>query len=236
MAIPVLIAAALLAAVTLVLIFVDLSRSARVALVSVDVTLWLFFAVDYAIRFVITPAKRRFVRTEWLDLALVILPILQPFRVVGALVRLVRLSAAVDRAGRGAGLLLGRHKLYLALAWAGGLILIASIITPIVEPDSSKIKSVGDGVWWSLVTTTTVGYGDLVPESTAGRVVGAVLMVVGISIIGLITANIASMFLEPAEPDADQDDEASDIPLDLQERLDVIERKLDALIDQLNRR
>ena len=76
MAIPVLVAAVLLTAVTLVLIFAELSRSARTALLAVDATLWLFFAVDYVVRLVLTPTKRKFLRTEWLDLVLVVLPFL----------------------------------------------------------------------------------------------------------------------------------------------------------------
>ncbi len=232
MAIPVLVAAVLLTAVTLVLIFAELSRSARTALLAVDATLWLFFAVDYVVRLVLTPTKRKFLRTEWLDLVLVVLPFLQPFRVVGALVRLARMSAAIDRAGRGAGLLMRQHKLYLAFAWAGGLVLVASIVTPIVEPDSSKIKTFGDGTWWALVTTTTVGYGDLVPESAAGKCIGAALMLVGISMIGVVSANIAAMFIEPG-PDTESTEQETADPLPtLQERLDVIEEKLDMLIRQ----
>ena len=109
MAIPVLIAAALLTAVTLVLIFAEVSKSARTALLAIDLVLWAFFALDFLVRFVLTPYKRRFARTEWLDLLLVVVPIFQPLRLVGAFLRLARLSAALDRTTRGAKLLMGRH-------------------------------------------------------------------------------------------------------------------------------
>ncbi len=232
MAIPVLIAAALLTAVTLVLIFAEVSKSARTALLAIDLVLWAFFALDFLVRFVLTPYKRRFARTEWLDLLLVVVPIFQPLRLVGAFLRLARLSAALDRTTRGAKLLMGRHKLYLALTWAAGLVLIASVVTPIVEPDSSKIKGFGDGAWWALVTTTTVGYGDLVPESGVGKMIGATLMIVGVGIIGLITANIASLFLEPAPVEAPPD--AQDVEeRTVDERLDHIEQKLDAVLRSL---
>ncbi len=228
MAIPVLIAAALLTAVTLALIFADLSRGARIALVVIDAALWLFFAIDYVVRFTITPRKRSFLRTQWLDGVLVVIPFLQPLRLGGAVARLARLSAALSRTRRGALLLMGRHKLYLAVAWAAGLVLMASLVTPLVEPESSKLTGFGEGVWWSLVTMTTVGYGDLVPESTAGQVIGVVLMVVGISIIGLVTANVASLLIEPA-PDEDDDEVVSD-----SERLAAIESKLDDLLRRLD--
>lgn len=127
---------------------------------------------------------------------------------------------------------MGRHKLHLALAWAAGLVLIAAVVTPIVEPDSSKIKGLGDGAWWALVTTTTVGYGDLVPESAVGKIIGAALMIVGIGIISLITANIASFFLEPAPIEGAPDGQrAKELTVD--ERLEQIEQKVDTILSRL---
>lgn len=253
MAIPVLVAAALLTAVTLVLIFVELPSGARTALIVVDVVIWAFFVFDYVVRFTLAIPKLRFVRDEWVDLVLVVIPIFQPARLFGAFFRLARLSAAVERTTNNAGRLLGRHKLHLALAWAAGLVLIASVVTPVVEPDNGKIKSFGDGLWWAVVTTTTVGYGDLVPESTTGRVIGLVLMFAGVGIIGIITANIASMFIEPASsgPASDQDESTEPARQDAADaeqresvapdehtsrRLDEIDRKLDEIMARLEQR
>ena len=59
------------------------------------------------------------------------------------------------------------------------------------------------------MTTTTVGYGDLVPESVAGRLIGFLLMLAGIGIIGILTANIASFFIEPPAGATGEDDEGS---------------------------
>lgn len=232
MAIPILVAAALLAAVSLVLLFVDLSPAARTTLLVIDAVLWLFFALDFAVRLTLTPHKRSFLRTEWLDALLVIVPFLQPIRLVGAFLRIARLSAALNRTSTSVQHLMGRHKLYLAFAWATGLVLVASVVTPIVEPDSSKLKSFGDGIWWALVTTTTVGYGDLVPESVTGRLIGALLMIVGISIIGLVSANIAALLLEP--PQQDEGDPTPDTDVDQQHRLAEIEAKLDELLRRLD--
>ena len=97
MAIPILVAAVLLTAITLVIIFADISREARLTLFVVDVIIWLVFVFDYAVRFTLAIPKKRFVRQEWLDLLLVVLPLFQALRLVGALVRLARLSAAVER-------------------------------------------------------------------------------------------------------------------------------------------
>jgi voltage-gated potassium channel len=196
------------------------------------------------VRFTLATPKKRFVRESWSDLVLVVIPFFQPVRLLGAFLRLVRLNAAVERTTQNAGRLLGRHKLHLALAWACGLVLIAAVVTPVVEPDSSKIKSFGDGLWWAVVTTTTVGYGDLVPESATGRVIGLVLMLAGVGIIGIITANIASMFLEPkAVVDAEDEDDVELIDDELiddepsavhtEARLDQIDRKLSEILHRL---
>src|SRR2546421_153429 len=64
--------------------------------------------------------------------------------------------------------------------------------------DKTSFPDIGDGLWWAIQTVTTVGYGDLVPTSTAGRVIGGLVMVVGIGFLTVITAVITSAFVESA--------------------------------------
>ncbi len=64
--------------------------------------------------------------------------------------------------------------------------------------DEKTYPNIGDGLWWGIQTVTTVGYGDLVPASTAGRLVAALVMVVGIGFLTVITAAITSAFIESA--------------------------------------
>lgn len=150
MAVPILVAAALLTAITLLLIFVDLSQAARASLIVVDLLIWAFFVFDYVVRFTLAIPKRRLVRESWPDLVLVVIPVFQPVRLVGAFFRLVRLSATVERATQNAGRLLGRHKLHLASARAFGLVLIAAVVTPAVDPDGGRSRrsvTVCGGPW-----------------------------------------------------------------------------------------
>ncbi len=64
--------------------------------------------------------------------------------------------------------------------------------------DPKTYPNIGDGLWWAIQTVTTVGYGDLVPTSTTGRLVAALVMIVGIGFLTVITAAITSAFVESA--------------------------------------
>jgi len=64
--------------------------------------------------------------------------------------------------------------------------------------DEKTYPTIGDGLWWAIQTVTTVGYGDLVPTSTVGRLVAALVMVVGIGFLTVVTASITSAFIESA--------------------------------------
>jgi voltage-gated potassium channel len=73
------------------------------------------------------------------------------------------------------------------------LVLVAGALARIVEPE--KFTSLGLAYWWAVETVTTVGYGDVVPESPGGRVVGGLLMLTGLSLIPTLTSVIVSMLL-----------------------------------------
>ncbi len=73
---------------------------------------------------------------------------------------------------------------------AGGLLMRVT--------DPKQFSNVGDGLWWAIQTVTTVGYGDIVPRSAVGRLVAALVMVVGIGFLTVVTATITSAFVETA--------------------------------------
>jgi voltage-gated potassium channel len=94
--------------------------------------------------------------------------------------------------------------------------------------DEKTFPTVGDGLWWAIQTVTTVGYGDLVPSSTAGRLVAALVMVLGIGFLTVITAAITSTFIESAKRRLQgTETDALSAKLDqIGERLEVIEASL----------
>jgi voltage-gated potassium channel len=73
------------------------------------------------------------------------------------------------------------------------LVLIAGGLARLVEPDT--FYSIGEAYWWAVVTVTTVGYGDVVPESTAGRLVGVTLMLTGLGLIPTLTSVVVSTLI-----------------------------------------
>ena len=87
------------------------------------------------------------------------------------------------------------------IAWVTVLLTIISGVL-IHLTDKKNYPGIGDGLWWGIQTVTTVGYGDLVPTSTTGRLIAALVMVVGLGFLTVITAVITSTFdrVRPAPP------------------------------------
>jgi voltage-gated potassium channel Kch len=74
--------------------------------------------------------------------------------------------------------------------------------------DQHNFPTLGSAVWWALQTITTVGYGDVVPTTTAGRVVGGIEMVLGVSFIAFVTAGVTSIVIQRGTAEAAQADRA----------------------------
>jgi len=122
---------------------------------------------------------------------------------------------------------------YLALTTVG-LGLLAGFVVTLV--DRKDFPTFGTGVWWAIVTLGTVGYGDVVPHTAWGRVVGSAVIVVGVTFIAYLTAVVTSYFVS-AEEEATRAasesalsaelDRAVEILRRLDDRLAAIEAKLD---------
>ena len=89
---------------------------------------------------------------------------------------------------------------FLVLAFVG------AILIRIADPDN--FPSLGLAIWWALQTVTTVGYGDVVPTTTIGRVVGGIEMVIGVSFIAFLTAGVTSTVIQRGEARTKDDDRA----------------------------
>ena len=111
-----------------------------------------------------------------------------------------------------------------SLVVIGGGILIRAL-------DPSEYSSIWVGMWWSLQTVTTVGYGDVTPAHWSGRIVAAFVMLEGIAFLAIITAVITSAFVARAEQERQLVDKADDAAVEarLEARLDELDGRFDTL-------
>jgi voltage-gated potassium channel len=183
-----------------------LSSSAKETLDELNYVIWGVFASDLLAKLVIAPNRRHYLRTHWFDVILVVVPMLRPLR-AGQSVRLLRLVRAglviaslarVLVVGRS---LLVRHGFHYVLIAAMIVIVGGGALAVVFERDApdATIRTLPDGLWWAMTTATTVGYGDIYPKTAAGRGVAVVLMLLGISLFGALTANLAAFFVEGQE-------------------------------------
>lgn len=188
---------------------VDLTPTGRTVVYFLNLVIWAAFALELGVRFVLTRDRRGFLRREWPDLLIVFLPLLRPLRLVRSaralrLLRLGRVVGAVGFIERDGRRLLRRSKLHYALAMGLVIIGLSALLVRAAESGhGGGIRGFGDSLWWAFVTVTTVGYGDEVPVTPAGRAVAAVLMLTGIALFGVITANLAAFLVERGEEEAD---------------------------------
>ncbi|MCP3012479.1 potassium channel family protein [Nocardiopsis dassonvillei] len=152
---------------------------------------WVVFAVDYAVRLYLSPDRWTFVRENLLDLLIVVLPVLRPLH-------LVRLLTVVSLLHRHMSVSLRGHVLLYTAGITVVMLVMASVSVLRAEqgaPDAN-ITTLADAFWWSLVTVSTVGYGDLYPVTGTGRLIAAFLFVMGIGLLGVITGTLSTWLVQ----------------------------------------
>lgn len=188
---------------------------------------WSLLVVALGLRRILAPSWRTWARSQWLGIAVVVISV--PVTQAPALhaLRLVRLVPLVRLAGPA-------QKLTVLLASRGGIaglgalaaltVILGGVVFGAVEPT----VAVGswDGIWWAIQTATTVGYGDVVPTNNAGRVVGGVIMLLGVGLVASFTAALASVITRVGQDQPAREGEGSQALL---ERLDRLEQHLSRL-------
>jgi len=95
--------------------------------------------------------------------------------------------------------------------------------------DRDEFPHLGTAMWWAIQTVTTVGYGDAVPKDSLGRVIASIVMVTGIAFATIVTAAIASVFIEHARGERQRRQRGRTVEEELAEELRAIRARLDAL-------
>jgi len=168
----------------------ELSPHEETMFLTLDSFIWALFAVDLIIKTAVAPHRLAYIRRHWLEVLIVLIPFFRPLRIL-------RIFLFGSRAWLGFRRLV--HIDFL-LVYGIGLVIIASTAVASIEGgEQASIHSFADALWWAVVTITTVGYGDMVPVTVAGRAVATVLMIGGVAFFSGVTANLASFLVKGSE-------------------------------------
>jgi len=206
----------------IVILSTDANGSASKVLVGALFVAWAVLLVEYVVRLVVSPDRRGYLKRRWVEPATVLVPPFQGWHLIG----MERVSLLLHEGELRIETILKHHSLFRVLIAAGATLLLGAWLVLLFEENAkgSNIHNYPDALWWAIVTVTTVGYGDRFPVSEGGRVVAVVLMLVGIGLIGVLTATVASVFIKE-HTDANRE-EIKKGHVDLGQQLSVISDRL----------
>lgn len=183
--------------IAMIQLSIEVPTNINKVLAYVDFIVWLIFVADYGVRLVKAKNKKYFILHNKIDL-LTILPFNSLFRALRVIkivkvVRLLKITkglAFLSRFTTKLDAFVKTNNFNYVLSITVITIFVGAGLISIVEN-----MPFSDSIWWSFVTVTTVGYGDLSPTTSIGRIIASILMLVGIGFIGMLTGTIATYFL-----------------------------------------
>jgi voltage-gated potassium channel len=233
----------LLSVVNWIIFLLPTSDEVSAVVQIMDVALTIVFLLDFTQRLFRAPTKRGYFFGErgYFDL-LGSLPYLKVFRIF-RVIRLIRIVRGIGirpilrwfRENRAEG------ALYVVLTAVFLMVEFAALMIVPIESGAqgANITTGGDGLWWAIVTMTTVGYGDEYPVTPAGRVVGVFVMLIGVSLVGTLSGYLANAFLAPRTPKPVDESPQPDAFAELRELLEqqrLVNETLQRRVDDLARR
>jgi voltage-gated potassium channel len=164
--------------------------------------IWAIFVAELAFILTVAPRKAAALKAHWLDVIIIVVTapafgrLLASLRLVRLvrLLRLLRLTAIVTRAIQRERVVSSGATFRLVALLTLVIVVLSGSVEALV--DSGDFPSTWDGIWWAVVTVTTVGYGDVYPTTVEGRVIAMVVMLFGIGFLSVLTATIASRFIK----------------------------------------
>lgn len=207
----------------------DQEEGRVIVLMSVGIS--LFFVADGIYRLARAPSRRTFMFTNagWLLwLGSLPLPFLALLRLLWYRLMAGRLRRS-DFAAMADIVVEKRAQSTMLVAALAAIIVLEAAAILILGAESkspqANIQDAGEAVWWTVVTTATVGYGDYYPVTTAGRVIGVFVMIVGVGLFGVLTSFLAQWFLRSRQPGA----QATASPPANSEDIQALLARMDAL-------
>jgi voltage-gated potassium channel len=199
-----------------------------------DWAIWLVFLFETTLLSSLVRDKKRYLLSNWMNLVIIIagIPLGWTYTpLIGAIrnLRLLLMMFLLLRLSHRIRSYLARGQLGIMLLITGIVIVLAGIIVSRLDP---SIGSIWDGMWYSWVTISHTGYGDIVPKTAAARFFGGILILLGVVLVTVFTANLSAFLIGSSAEDNDQDStklsQESEVTLhDVMKRLDRIERMLE---------
>ncbi|WP_196333707.1 potassium channel family protein [Paraclostridium sordellii] len=194
----------LIAVILIVQLTLHLSFNINVILTNTACIIWIIFVVDYITRFVLSHDKKSFVKNNIIDL-ISIIPFhtffillsnygilkLGKYVILLKLVMVLRIVAIIKKSDSNFYKLLKTNNFSYTLFIALFMIFLSSVTMSYFEH-----WNIGDSLWWSIVTVTTVGYGYICPKTFSGRIIACILMIFGIGFIGSLTSTLSTYFIK----------------------------------------
>ena len=197
--------------------------------------IWGFFFIETLTLSILSDRPLRYIMRNWAHLVIIFLGIplfYESANRVGILrmIRLLLLFGFITHNLHTLKHLLSQNHLGKTLLVGIVLILASGILIATIDP---SIETPADGIWWAWVTVTTVGYGDIVPSSGEGRIFASLLILFGIGLVSLITANLSAYLLSKGMQQELQYEKAELKKLrELEVHVHRLESKIDQLLDK----
>ncbi len=198
-----------------------------------DWFLWIFFLVETVVLLALVDDRRRYLKTNRSNLVIIVagMPLLWQYLPYAGGLRALRLLAMFTMLMNMSGSfqkIMGRNHLGPTLMVSFIIMIMAGTLMAVIDPN---VETPLDGIWWAWVTITTVGYGDIVPGSTAGRLFGSFLILMGIGLFSMMTASFSAFFMQQEEEDLfNKERQHAEQLARMENKIEQLEDKLDRLL------